>query len=282
MSFSTRRGGAFTPLRYIGGKHYLAPWHVSRFAAHARFVDVCVGGGSVLLQYLATCTAPGNVIANDLSHEVMNFWGVLREQRDPFLDLCRFTPLSRALVADLEGAPLPGDPVRRAWRFFVLNRQAFSGTGTGRAAWHWSISGRVRRGINESVSAFLSAVDRLPEVAAALQTVALECDDMVAVIRRFDAVDTLFYVDPPYFLGDDPNTHYEMAFTIDDHRRLADVLRGIQGRALICGYASPLYDDLYAGWRRETQPTTIHAATTAVKNASDECIWTNYDPPGVA
>ncbi len=258
------------PLRYIGGKHYLAGWHVSRFARHDCFVSVFFGGGSELF-----AKPPGNEIVNDRSGTVMNLWRVLRDQRDEFIERCELTPLSRQLVETIDEVPAVGD-VERAWRFFVKNRQAFSGTATGGKPPSWSISRRTRRGINESASAWMSAVDRLAEVADRLRGVALECDDFEKIIERFDGPGVFFYCDPPYWLGEGDNTYYEHPFTLWDHQRLARCLSNIQGLALVCGYDSPLYRDLYPGWRRESRNTTVHAASGDLKDYRSETIWMNY------
>lgn len=35
----------------------------------------------------------------------------------------------------------------------------------------------------------------------------------------------------------------------DDHRALAECLHSVQGMVILSGYHSPLYDELFAGWR---------------------------------
>lgn len=66
--------------------------------------------------------------------------------------------------------------------------------------------------------------------------------------------------------------------TDEEHRELAEVLRGVRGKVAISGYASALYDELYAGWTRVEAPTRmIHSS----KGERAEVLWVNYDLPGM-
>jgi DNA adenine methylase len=48
--------------------------------------------------------------------------------------------------------------------------------------------------------------------------------------------------------------------TDDEHRELARVLRRCRAKVVISGYPSPLYDELYRGWRRVVFDIANHAA----------------------
>jgi DNA adenine methylase len=63
--------------------------------------------------------------------------------------------------------------------------------------------------------------------------------------------------------------------TDDDHRELADVLHACQGQVVLSGYPSPLYDELYAGWRRVEFDIANHAAGGKVKERKRETLWMN-------
>jgi DNA adenine methylase len=102
--------------------------------------------------------------------------------------------------------------------------------------------------------------------------VQIENDGALKIIERYDAPTTLFYLDPPYL----PETRserwgqaayfYEM--THEDHIALGERLKQIQGMAVISGYSSPLYCEMFSGWRRVTWSTLTDAATQAT-----ECLW---------
>jgi len=273
-----------SPLRYIGGKSQIIDWHVSRFPTDRElFVSTFLGGASEIF-----ATPPGNEIGNDFNHEVHNFWAILRNRGSEFLNQIEVTPFSRQLFDELISQPhwepempWPAHPdVMRAWRFFVINRQTFSGTGTGKKDQKpsWSISPRTRRRMNESVSAWWSAIDLLPEVIDRISCVALECKDFEEIIKKYDSLTTFFYCDPPYDLGNGKtNNYYGIPFSPKDHVRLARILHQIKGKALVCGYPTSMYLKLYGDWNRETIPVKKAAATGEQKEYGQETIWTNYE-----
>jgi DNA adenine methylase len=263
------------PLRYIGGKHLIAPWHVSKFPKHDCYISVFGGGASDIF-----AKEPGNEILNDAYVEVYNFWRVLKEleYRQSFLEKLQLTPLSRKLVEDLSKQAPSQDPVERAYRFFVLNRQTFSGIGTGRPKNSaWSISTRTRKGINESVSAWLSSVELLPDIAERLKLVALENDDFQEVIERHDGPNAFFYCDPPYDVGEEKtNKYYGVPFAVVDQKRLANLLYKIKGKFMVCGYPTDLYKRLYGKYESETLDVKKCAPATEEKSVGEETIWCNY------
>jgi len=48
--------------------------------------------------------------------------------------------------------------------------------------------------------------------------------------------------------------------TAEQHRELLEVVRGCEGRALLSGYRSELYDAELSGWARHEFDTANHAA----------------------
>ena len=122
-----------------------------------------------------------------------------------------------------------------------------------------------------------NAVARFLPAAARLSSVSIENDDACRVIERYACDDAVIYLDPPY----DPTTRsrardYAHEFTVDDHRRLAKVLHETPGTVLLSGYASELYEELYAGWhrleRRVTRPSANHGTE---KRHAVEVVWSN-------
>lgn len=92
------------------------------------------------------------------------------------------------------------------------------------------------------------------------------------MIERFDTPQTLHYLDPPYpratrgaRWGKDG---YRYELTDDDHRRLAELARSVNGMVVISSYSSDLYQDLYHDWRRLDR-MTVTGSTKAVT----ECLW---------
>jgi DNA adenine methylase len=61
-----------------------------------------------------------------------------------------------------------------------------------------------------------------------------------------------------------------------DHRELLDTLRQCQGKVILSGYRSPLYDTALASWNRHEVEVANHAAGGAEKRRMTECVWCNY------
>ncbi len=212
------------PLKWHGGKHYLAKWIIEQMPPHTHYVEPFFGGGSVLLS-----KDPEGVseVANDRNCELINFWRVLRSEIE-FEKFCRAvqaTPFSK--VEFDEASYLSMDPVTRAVRFFIRNRQSRQGLMRDFATLSRN---RTRRGMNEQVSSWLTAVDGLPEVHDRLKRVVIHNVPAVAVILSQDGPNTLFYCDPPYVHETrTARDAYEAEMSDDDHEELLYTLSQIEG-----------------------------------------------------
>jgi len=96
------------------------------------------------------------------------------------------------------------------------------------------------------------------------------------VIDYLDHEDMCFYIDPPYHPGAADPTGYMHHLARDDHRDLADLLRGLRGMVVLSGYDHPDYESWFEGWS-----TLRHAAQAASTSASGarrsrtEVLWFN-------
>lgn len=264
------------PVAWYGGKAYYADWLIERFPEHVQYVEPFGGAGHVLFAKPASTVE----VYNDLDHRIANFYKVLRapdlfERLQLALEL---SPHARQEFADTIAAEPVDDPVENARRFFVLMRQARGGLGmsqiTKRA---WAVSGRPRRQMPEGVSKFLSSLDGLPEVHERLRTVTIECLPALEIIQKYDNKDAFFYFDPPYM----PETRhggraatYGIEMVPYEHYQLLEAMLAMTGKAMISGYASPLYEEKLAGWRREELVTKAHMANSGEQRT--EVIWMNY------
>lgn len=263
------------PLSYYGGKTKLAPRIVAMLPPHRCYVEPFAGSLAVLL---AKPRAPHEVI-NDLDGHVVNFWRQLRDRPDDLERLCALTPYAREEFVTCAELDIDDD-LERARRWWVRVTQAYGRLQ--RSGWSTGVS---RSGSRAATS--IAYVDRFADVAARLRTVAVEHKPAVEVIAAYDRPDTVIYADPPYLgtarrrdKGDSPAYPTDM----DDeaaHLELADALNACRGVVLLSGYASPLYDRLYAGWSRVTFDVHVPSANSAGDgNArATEVLWINR--PGV-
>lgn len=252
------------------------------------YVEPYFGGGAVLL---ANDPEGISEVVNDIDSQLTNFWLVLKDQELFGLMIRELEASSFNQTSWLASAaynkimPLGKEKyVEHAIRFFILCRQSLSGrmksfAGITRA--------RTRRGMNEQVSAWLNAIEGLPEVHARLKRVLILNKPALEVIRSEDGPRTLFYLDPPYLHETRATTdeYGENEMSEHDHSQLLNKLVSVkcsggslEGRFLLSGYRSGLYDD-YAEkfcWSRHDFEVDNKAAGGKTKRRMVECVWTNY------
>ena len=135
--------------------------------------------------------------------------------------------------------------------------------------------------MNENVSAWLSAVDGLPECHERLRRVEIRNMDAVAFIEKYDHSRALFYCDPPYMHETRTVTDaYQHEMTREQHAALLAKLGAIKGKFLLSGYRSPLYDAAAGqfNWRRVNFDLPNNASGAKSKERKTECVWMNYEP----
>lgn len=265
------------PLKWHGGKSYLADRIIEMMPPHISYVEPYFGGGAVLFR--KPCEGVSEVV-NDLNKDLTNFWSTLWrvESFCKLIRLCEATPFDEsAWQRSVEILDTSEDPVLRAWAFFVKFRQSRQGLGKCFAT---VTRNRTRRGMNEQVSSWLSAIEGLPECHARLKRVLILNHRAIDVIKEQDGPNTLFYLDPPYLqetrtskwsFGD-----YEMSR--EDHLNLLETLTCIKGKFLLSGYHSDLYDATACtcGWNSEEIKIPNNASGGKEKRIMTEVIWKNF------
>jgi DNA adenine methylase len=263
------------PLKWHGGKHYLAGKIVDLVPPHTHYVEPFAGGLAVLLAKPAEGVSE---VVNDLDGRLTNFWRVLQDEGlfARFRRVVEAVPFSEAEWRDAADGQTDPDLVRRAAAFFVRCRQSLAGRMDAFAPLSRT---RTRRGMNEQASAWLAALDGLPAVHARLSRVAVLCRDAVDVIRSQDGPDTLFYCDPPYF-GPTRTTPavYRHEMSGEDHVRLLKTLARVEGKFLLSGYDNPVYVRAAEkwGWTCHRFDLPNNAAGGPTKRRVEECVWANF------
>lgn len=279
------------PLKWHGGKHYLAPWIISHFPEHVHYVEPFFGGGSVLLQKPLELAEGHSEVVNDINCDLSKFWAVLSEplQFEKLKRLLEATPFSEmtfrqagrkleTLAEMFAPARIPDgvESVKRAAWFFILNRQSRQGLMKDFATMSRT---RTRRGMNEQVSSWLTAIEGLPEIHARLKRVVIFNKDAVELIKQQDGPKTLFYCDPPY-VHESRTTKNDYQFEMDeaDHYKLLQTLSHIQGKFILSGYPSELYSTWQEsrGIRCVEKQIDNKASSKKTKDIKTECLWMNF------
>jgi len=257
---------------YYGGKFSHLNWLLPLLPPCHHYVEPFGGSAAVLLN-----REPSPLETyNDIDGEVVNFFRVLRDQKERLIEAIGLTPFSReefyrALTANR--AEL--SDLERARLFYVRARQARTGLAQTASLGRWAnCKLTTRNGMAGVVSRWLGAIEDLPAIALRLLRVQIENRPALEVIRLYDDPRTLFYCDPPYphsARGDSKAYGFEMSD--EEHRELAAVLHNIRGMAAVSGYRCDLLDELYKDWRCHEAPAkNCHS----VKKPRREALWTNY------
>jgi DNA adenine methylase len=259
------------PLKWHGGKHYLAGWIIENMPPHIHYVEPYAGGLSVLLR--KPCEGISEVV-NDLNAELTNFWRVLQQPAsfETFRRLCAATPFSE-VEYERANAQEHGSPELAAWAFFIRCRQSRQGLCKDFAT---LTRNRVRRGMNEQASAWWTAIDGLDDVYRRLQRVVILNADACDVIRQQDGLNTLFYCDPPYLHETRVTTKdYAHEMTREQHVELLETLSGVTGKFLLSGYRNELYDE-YArknDWVWVERQIDCKSSSKPTKGKRVEVLW---------
>lgn len=272
-----RRSKKLIAFGWYGGKFSHLSWLLPLLPPTQHYCEPFGGSAAVLLN-----RDPSPVETyNDLDGEVVNFFRVLRDDKERLIEAIGLTPFAREEFA-LAISSAAGDvsDLERARRFYVRARQVRTGLAQTASIGRWAnCLNTSRAGMSGAVSRWLGAVDDLPAIAERLLRVQIENDSAVAIIRRYDSVDTLFYCDPPYpheTRGDSKAYAHEM--TDEQHQALSVVLNNVQAKVAVSTYRSSFTDTLYRGWHRvDAGARTIHS----VKKLRQEVVYCNYDPAKV-
>ena len=276
------------PLKWWGGKHYLAKEFIAMMPRHLHYVEPYAGGLAVLLEknpfdpskYWGEKGYEQGVseVVNDIHRELTNFWRVIQREETFAIFQRRIDamPFSQIEWEDAEAQQHPRNDldVEAAVAFFVRCRQSRAG---GFKDFATLSRNRTRRQMNEQTSAWWNCVEGLPAVSARLRRVVILNEPAIDVIRREDGEKTLFYLDPPYLHETRAATEtYKHEMSEEDHRKLLAVIKQCQGKVMLSGYPNPIYDGELAGWQRQDFFIDNKAAGGKIKRQMVESVWMNF------
>lgn len=261
-------------VRYHGGKFRLAPWVMSHFPPHLIYTEAFGGAAGVLIQKPRAYAE----VYNDLDGDVVNLFVVIRDPdlRDRLVHDLVTTPYARA---EFENAWKPSiDPVERARRLVIRAMMGFGSAGATKGTTGFRID--TKREYETAQHTWAMYPHHLAAVGARLSGVLIENRPAIEVILGHDTPETLHYVDPPYVHetrcrvnATNANRGYRHEMNADDHLRLLDVLRTVEGMVVVSGYQTDIYDEALRGWEKRTTSARISGGRgTGVRN---EIIWMN-------
>ena len=254
-----------TPVSRVGNKSSILHILYAVFPKkYGRFIDVFGGSGSVLL---GKPEVHPFEVYNDFDRNLVNLFRCMKDRtmatireigfcnlnsREDFIAIKKFFEYGEFtdeyLSAELQMTELTLPPleaeeiketrlritqdydVRRAAMFLKLLRYSYSSSCKSFASQPFDI--RKLFGL-------------IKELEDRMANVVVENQDFETLIKHYDRADSFFYADPPYFSTEDM---YEVGFGWDDHVRLRDTLKNIQGKFLLSYNDCPEIRELYEGF----------------------------------
>jgi DNA adenine methylase len=238
---------------------------------HTVYVEPYCGGAALLFakpRPVVSNTDHSREVLNDQDQRIMTIYRVCQDAttRQALLDRLTYTPYGRAAHAEacwiIRHGWSEAHDVGRAWAMIVSLQQSFAN----------KLNSGWRTGVfsHNQASTWETWRDALPVLMDRLKNVYLECDDALAVIRRWDSPQTLFYCDPPYIGAD--QGHYK-GFTTAKLKALVECLETCQGSFLLSGYAN---DAIPKAWECFTFEAYSTASAKGTTNGHDR---TQAAPP---
>lgn len=251
---------------WLGGKHRLHQMLIDRIEAipHRSYIEPFVGMGGV---FLRRRYRPTQEVANDRNGEIVNLFRILQRHYPQLLDVMRFQVTSRREFDRLRTQD-PGSltDLERAARFLYLQRLCFGGR----------VDGVFGVAPGHAPRFSMSRLEPILEAAhERLEGVIFESLDWSEVVRRYDGPGSLFYLDPPYFGGEDD--YGPGLFDRADYARMAETLSGIEGAFILSINAAPEMRECFAAFRQETVRLK-YTISSGASTEAEELIVSNREP----
>jgi DNA adenine methylase len=104
--------------------------------------------------------------------------------------------------------------------------------------------------------------------------------DFQEVIEKYDGPNTYFYTDPPYYIVGEGDYYSNHDFDREDHERLADCLKNIQGKFSLSYYDFVLLQEWFPKeeykWERKEFAKAAAAKKGKTQNMGEELLIMNY------
>ena len=104
--------------------------------------------------------------------------------------------------------------------------------------------------------------------------------DFQDVIEKYDSSTSYFYTDPPYYVVGEGSYYSNHDFDRDDHERLANTLKNVQGKFSLSYYDFELLHDWFPDteyrWERKLFAKAAAATKGKTQNMGEELLIMNY------
>lgn len=253
------------PFGWVGGKSRLAKDIVALMPPHRRYIEVFGGGLSVLYAKPKLTGSGSNKyseIINDINGDLINLHTIIKTRPQSFRNMLNHFPCSREIFYKIkDGKIKPRNNLEKAVLYYYLLVFSFASKGDNFAM----CKSRPPKNIYRDYSIW----------SERLKGVCIENMDFARLIKEYDSVDSLFYLDPPY-VGTENYYKIEGKFELDQHKQLAEILRNIQGKCIVSYNDCTLVRELYKDFRILQTKEVRYSMNIQARKLTKEVLIMNY------
>lgn len=253
-------------IKYPGGKYYLKSWIISHFPSDYQsriYIDSTIGGGAVLLEKKKSKLE----IASDINTELIALWNLVKNNPEELSNELKKIPYSPESFELAKKKHYP-----EGINEYVLRRMS-RGAMCSTFAW----SKRLRGNQPGDINAWFNSIKYITKIHERVKDVTFVERDFRDTMLSLNGANTFLYVDPPYVTSTRTKGIYGKYEMIDkDHIEFLVLANSFQGKMLISGYDSKLYNDKLGNWNKEYKEIVNHSGQNKVKQKRVEVLWKNY------
>lgn len=247
------------PICRVGGKSKLRKTTIEMIPEHNCYIELFFGAGWV---YFGKEPSKIEVI-NDVDKELINLFRTIKYHAPEVERLLQYEFSGRDIFEEYKNCTLEYmTEIHRAIRFLYVITQSFAGKGN-----------NYGYGTTTKPGQQIFYKDILLELRDRLKNTYVENLSFEKIIDKYDREDSFFFCDPPYI----ETCGYENKFGEEEHKLLAEKLKGLKGKFLLTINDHPLARELYKGFNiKEVKVNYSISKEKEARGKYNELIITNY------
>jgi DNA adenine methylase len=265
-------------IKWAGGKRQLLDKLCGRMpSAYNKYYEPFVGGGALLFEI-----KPESAFINDINQELMHTYEAIRDSRDEFIsrmeEMDKVT-CTKDFYYEIRGRYneklSKGEyDVEMAVLFVYLNKHCFNGL------YRVNAKGLFNVPWNQKITGKSMDIENIKNISYYLQGVTITCRDFEEALKEAGEHDFV-YLDSPYAPLNPTSfeAYTKEGFTIEEHRRLAEVFKSLTEKGCYCmltNHNTDLIHELYDGFAMEEIDVRRAINSNASKRVGKELIIRNY------
>jgi len=261
-----------SPLTWLGNKTTLADRIIQIMPKHNVYIESFFGSGAVFFQ-----KKPSKMeVINDINDLLVNFWTVIKEDSDGFLEKFEYVLHSRSTFESYKDTDWKKiDRVEKAFRFYYLVRNAWcrlyrvNKEGRFNAPFSGGTNSKLLFGSRNLAKQFFDTRHMIRISHKRLENACVECLDYKDIIKKYDDHDVLYFLDPPY----STTYQYCTSFDIDE---FVNQLGKIKGKFIVT--LNSAVKDKFAGYHVFDIDIGAKMCSTNPDDKFNQILITNFDP----